>query len=48
MTDNIIPFIGGEEEKSEVEPLKIFGSIENGEFREDAPSASPLTAIGSR
>ncbi len=35
MTDNIIPFIGGEEEKSEVEPLKIFGSIENGEFRED-------------
>ncbi len=35
MTDNIIPFIGGEEEKSEVEPLKIFGSIDGGEFRED-------------
>ena len=35
MTDNIIPFINGEEEKSEVEPLKIFGGIENGEFRED-------------
>ncbi len=35
MTDNVIPFINGEEEKSEVEPLKIFGSIENGEFRED-------------
>ncbi len=28
--DNIIPFIGGEEEKSEIEPLKIWGSIKNG------------------
>jgi len=28
MIDNIIPFIGGEEEKSEKEPLKIWGSIE--------------------
>ncbi len=28
MVDNIIPFIGGEEEKSEKEPLKIWGSIE--------------------
>ena len=35
MTDNIIPFINGEEEKSEVEPLKIFGRIANGEFLED-------------
>jgi aspartate-semialdehyde dehydrogenase len=35
MTDNVIPFIGGEEEKSEVEPLKIWGCIENGEFVED-------------
>ena len=26
--DNIIPYIGGEEEKSEVEPLKIWGHIE--------------------
>ena len=26
--DNIIPFIGGEEEKSEIEPLKIWGKIE--------------------
>ena len=32
MIDNIIPFIGGEEEKSEQEPLKIWGSIENGEI----------------
>ncbi len=28
MIDNVIPFIGGEEEKSEQEPLKIWGSIE--------------------
>ena len=30
--DNIIPYIGGEEEKSEREPLKIWGHIENGEI----------------
>ncbi len=29
IVDNVIPYIGGEEEKSEVEPLKIFGKIEN-------------------
>ena len=28
MIDNVIPYIGGEEEKSEVEPLKIWGKIE--------------------
>ena len=28
MVDNVIPFIGGEEEKSENEPLKIWGKIE--------------------
>lgn len=28
MIDNVIPFIGGEEEKSEKEPLKIWGKIE--------------------
>ncbi len=28
MIDNVIPFIGGEEEKSEQEPLKIWGKIE--------------------
>ena len=32
MVENIIPYIGGEEEKSEDEPLKIFGHIENGEI----------------
>ena len=30
--DNIIPYIGGEEEKSEKEPLKIWGEIKNGEI----------------
>lgn len=30
MVDNVIPFIGGEEEKSEQEPLKVWGHIENG------------------
>lgn len=28
MNDNVIPFIGGEEEKSEQEPLKVWGTIE--------------------
>jgi aspartate-semialdehyde dehydrogenase len=30
--DNLVPFISGEEEKSEMEPLKIFGVIADGEF----------------
>ncbi|MBR2338672.1 MAG: aspartate-semialdehyde dehydrogenase [Clostridia bacterium] len=30
MVDNLIPYIGGEEEKSEKEPLKIWGHVENG------------------
>ena len=30
MVDNVIPFIGGEEEKSEQEPLKIWGKVEDG------------------
>ena len=38
MIDNVIPYIGGEEEKSEKEPLKIWGKIENGEI---IPSNSP-------
>lgn len=31
--DNVIPFIGGEEEKSEKEPLKILGRLEDGEIK---------------
>ena len=30
--DNVIPYIGGEEEKSEKEPLKLWGHIENGQI----------------
>ena len=30
MVDNVIPYIGGEEEKSEQEPLKLWGKVENG------------------
>jgi aspartate-semialdehyde dehydrogenase len=30
MKDNVIPFIGGEEEKTEKEPLKIWGKLKNG------------------
>ena len=38
MIDNIIPFIGGEEEKSEQEPLRVWGKVENGEIvKADAP-----------
>jgi aspartate-semialdehyde dehydrogenase len=35
MIDNIIPYIGGEEEKSEVEPAKIFGKISGGKIVAD-------------
>ena len=38
MERNIIPFIGGEEEKSEQEPLRIWGKVENGEIvKADGP-----------
>lgn len=32
MIDNVIPYIGGEEEKSEQEPLKIFGRVVEGKL----------------
>ncbi len=35
MVDNIVPFIGGEEEKSEVEPHKILGRIADGRIVKD-------------
>ncbi len=38
MIDNVIPYIGGEEEKSEQEPLKIWGTIEDGKI---VPASSP-------
>ncbi len=33
MVDNVIPYIGGEEEKSEKEPLKLWGKIEGSEIK---------------
>ncbi len=30
MIENVIPYIGGEEEKSEKEPLRVWGKVENG------------------
>ena len=39
MVGNVIPFISGEEEKSEKEPLRIFGHVENGVI---VPAESPL------
>ena len=38
MVENIIPYIGGEEEKSEKEPLRIYGTVENGEI---VPATEP-------
>ena len=38
MVDNVIPYIGGEEEKSEKEPLKVWGTVENGQI---VAAASP-------
>jgi aspartate-semialdehyde dehydrogenase len=35
MVDNVLPYIGGEEEKSEQEPQKIFGMIQDGIFVPD-------------
>lgn len=42
MVDNIIPYIGGEEEKSEREPLKIWGKI-NGDKIENSVTPSIST-----
>ena len=39
MVENVIPYIGGEEEKSEKEPLRIWGKVENGQI---VPATSPV------
>ncbi|MEY8427830.1 aspartate-semialdehyde dehydrogenase [Lachnospiraceae bacterium 46-15] len=39
MVENIVPYIGGEEEKSEMEPLRLWGKIEDGVIK---PAASPV------
>ena len=53
MVDNLIPYIGGEEEKSEREPLKIWGKVEDGEIKLTDDIAitsqrSPLSRRSSR
>ena len=42
MVDNLIPYIGGEEEKSEKEPLKLWGKVE-GDHIEDAKGPAITT-----
>ena len=42
MADNVIPYIGGEEEKSELEPMKIWGKI-NGDVIENATTPNITT-----
>lgn len=38
MIENVIPYIGGEEEKSEQEPLRVLGKVENGQIvKADGP-----------
>ena len=39
MIDNLIPFIGGEEEKSEREPLRVWGTVEGDEI---VPAKTPV------
>ncbi len=39
MADNVIPYIGGEEEKSEKEPLRIWGNVIDGKI---VPASAPL------
>ena len=38
IVDNVVPYIGGEEEKSEQEPLKVWGKVEGGQI---VPALSP-------
>lgn len=45
MVDNVIPFIGGEEEKSEKEPLKIWGTIEGSTIKNAASPTINATCI---
>jgi aspartate-semialdehyde dehydrogenase len=42
MIDNVIPFIKGEEEKSELEPLKILGSVKNNRIE---PASAPCISV---
>jgi aspartate-semialdehyde dehydrogenase len=46
MIDNVVPYIGGEEEKSEQEPLKILGSLKEGKI--EAATAPRISAHCNR
>lgn len=39
MVDNLIPYIGGEEEKSEKEPMRVWGEVKDGVI---VPATSPV------
>ena len=51
MEHNIIPYIGGEEEKSEQEPLRLWGKVVDGKIEKAADTIDhqpvyPCTCIG--
>ncbi|MCF7805278.1 MAG: aspartate-semialdehyde dehydrogenase [Candidatus Marinimicrobia bacterium] len=45
ITDNVIPYISGEEEKSEQEPLKVMGNLNNGRLEMAEKPAISATCI---
>ena len=47
LIDNVIPYINGEAEKTEKEPMKIFGKIENGKIKiaEDLKISATCTRV---
>ena len=47
MVDNCIPYIGGEEEKSEQEPLRLWGRVENGRIvKAEGPAITAQGGLG--
>jgi aspartate-semialdehyde dehydrogenase len=45
MIDNVIPYIGGEEEKSEREPMKLWGKVEDGVIKNASSPAITAQCI---
>jgi aspartate-semialdehyde dehydrogenase len=48
LVDNVVPFIGGEEEKIETETLKILGGLERAGRPRVEPAAFPVSALAHR
>ena len=46
MVDNLIPYIGGEEEKSEQEPLKLWATLRTARSSRPPVPPSPPSASG--